>query len=111
MEVTAYCFMPDHLHLLTTGESEHADLRRFVRALKQRTGFEHSREFKTTLWQRYYWDHVLRTDEDVWTLIRYILANPVRAGIVARPLEFAYSGSLRFSREELIAAFDECRAG
>ena len=34
------------------------------------------------LWQRSYWDHVLRRDEDVRIVAEYIVQNPVRAGIV-----------------------------
>ena len=110
-EITAYCFMPDHLHLLATAESDQSDLRRFLCRLKQLTGYDHSRKYKTRLWQRYSWDRVLRRDEDTWTVIRYILANPVRALLVEQPMDYQFSGSLKYSREELISAFADCQAG
>jgi putative transposase len=34
------------------------------------------------LWQRGFYDHALRKDEDVLKLARYIVANPIRAGII-----------------------------
>ena len=34
--ILAYCFMPDHLHLIVEGSREDADLRRFVKIAKQR---------------------------------------------------------------------------
>ena len=37
--ILAYCFMPDHLHLLADGETERADLRLFAKLSKQRSGY------------------------------------------------------------------------
>jgi len=37
--VPAYCFMPDHLHILAIGESPNSDLERFMSTTKQQTGF------------------------------------------------------------------------
>src|SRR5687768_2202079 len=42
--VIAYCFMPDHLHLLSEGEDETSDLQEFLRIWKQRTAFHVRRE-------------------------------------------------------------------
>ena len=39
---------------------------------------------ESALWQRGYHDHALRKDEDIKDVARYIVANPVRAGLVAR---------------------------
>ncbi len=38
-KVWAYCFMPDHLHLLVEGESHDSDLKRFISSYKQHTGY------------------------------------------------------------------------
>src|SRR5262245_9947351 len=37
--VIAYCFMPDHVHLLAEGERDDADLKRFIKDAKQYSGF------------------------------------------------------------------------
>lgn len=34
------------------------------------------------IWQSGYYDHALRKDEDIQTIVRYIVANPIRAGLV-----------------------------
>jgi REP element-mobilizing transposase RayT len=34
------------------------------------------------LWQKAFYDHALRKDEDVQNIARYIVANPLRAGLV-----------------------------
>lgn len=96
--IWAYCFMPDHLHFLAEGRYEHSDLKKFIRDYKQRTGYRFLRQ-KTTgdgnkLWQPGYYEHVLRETEDTEDVLRYILNNPVRKGLVAHYLEYGYSGSL-----------------
>ena len=49
----AYCFMPDHLHLLTEGVREGSDLRALIKAAKQYSGYHFKQRYGTRLWQRY----------------------------------------------------------
>lgn len=91
--------MPDHLHLLLKGE-EKSDLVRMVKQFKQLTGYYFKRGAGKRLWQKSYYDHVLRKEEDVRGVIRYILENPVRKGLVSQPEEYLFCGSLEFGDEE-----------
>ena len=91
----AYCFMPDHLHLAVEGRSPASDLRRFVKVAKQRVAYMARTEFRIAcIWQDGYYERVLRTLESMDTLIRYILDNPVRAGLVERAQDFPHSGTM-----------------
>jgi putative transposase len=98
----AYCFMPDHLHLLVEGQREDADLKRFIRNAKQYSGFHFKQQTGRRLWQRYGYEHVLREEEDTMKIAYYIIANPVRAGMVSSPADYPHWGSLVYSREELL---------
>jgi len=100
--VIAYCFMPDHVHLLVAGEHEEADLRRFTRSAKQYSGFYFRRTTGLTLWQRYGFERVLRSEEATATVARYTIANPMRAGLVQSPSNYAFWGSFLYTREELL---------
>src|SRR5688572_29944129 len=51
--IIAYCFMPDHLHLLVEGRCESSDCRRFMSRAKQFSGLHYAKEFGGRLWQRY----------------------------------------------------------
>jgi len=42
--IAAYCFMPDHLHLLLMAQSEQSDLPRLMKQAKQVTGFDYRRQ-------------------------------------------------------------------
>ena len=99
--VLAYCFMPDHLHLLAEGQDDCSDLVKFVTLLKQRTSFAYRRHHPDRLWQKGYFEHVVRDDEVTQTVATYVLENPLRAGLVKEPLDYPFSGSLVYSREQL----------
>jgi putative transposase len=105
LAVLAYCFMPDHVHLLVEGDAPSADVRRFVWRVKQRSGYAYQRLVAARLWQRSWWDRVLRSEQQTWEVVCYLLENPVRAGLVERPLDYPYSGSLVFTRGDLVDAF------
>ena len=102
--------MPDHLHLLVEGTTLEVDLRRFVSAFKQQTGFGFVRQYSAQLWQDGYYDRVLRSDEETPDVVRYILDNPVRAGLVALFDQYPYSGSDRYSISDLAEAVSRCKS-
>jgi len=102
--VIAYCLMPDHMHALVAGEREAADFCEFVRIFKQQTAFDWKRRHTTRLWQRGYIDHVLRDEEDTLAVARYIIENPLRAGLVSDPLDYPHLGSLTVSVRDLLNA-------
>jgi putative transposase len=108
-DVPAYCFMPDHLHLLVFGNSAESRLPRFIKTSKQLSGFVYRQRTGQTLWQRSGWDRVLRGEEATSDVARYILANPVRAGLVTIAEHYEFSGSLTCSREELFESLRRAR--
>ena len=101
-EIIAYCFMPDHLHLLVEGTSPEACLPDFVKAAKQLSAFVVKRLTRRALWQTGYFERVLRNDEESWAVAAYIIDNPVRAGLIQSPLAYPYSGSDRYGMDALV---------
>ena len=79
----AWVVMPDHLHWLIQ-LNEHWSLSRVVKALKARSALTINRHLGQTgcLWQRAYYDRAARKDEGIRHIARYIVANPLRAGLV-----------------------------
>ncbi len=79
----ACMLMPDHLHwLFALGGKE--SLSNVVKLLKGRSARRVNDVLNRSgrVWQRAFYDHALRKDENVRKLARYIVANPIRAGIV-----------------------------
>ncbi len=81
----AWVLMPDHFHgLLRLAEGE--SLSRIVRSLKGRT----ARAIVDLRWQPNFHDHALRAEEDRLASARYLLGNPVRAGLVSSLREYSW---------------------
>ena len=99
--------MPDHLHLLVEGQSDDADLVEFARDIKQRIAYHCLPRRRGSIWQKGYYERVLRDDEGTLTVARYILANPVRAGIVREMRDYRFSGSAVWSWEQLLELWHE----
>ncbi len=73
------CFvvMPDHLHLLIQLK-ETITLEKSV----QQTKALISQHLGMPIWQKGFYDRAIRKDEDIKAIARYIVANPLRAGLV-----------------------------
>jgi len=90
--IRAYCYTPDHVHLLAEGMSDAADLRRFVKVAKQRAELAARGLGVYPLWQEGFHERVLRSWDSMDSTVRYILENPIRAGLVSAPDEYPFSG-------------------
>ena len=87
-ETLSYVLMPDHLHWLMTLRS--GELSGVMRLLKGRT----ARAVGQPIWQPNYHDHAVRRDEDLRALARYVVANPMRAGLVDRIGDYPWWDSI-----------------
>jgi len=85
--------MPDHLHLLAEGTHAQANLLEFIRLFKQRTSFEFRKSSPNRLWEKSYYDYVLRPSDSIEAVACYIWWNPVRKHLCARPKDYPFTGS------------------
>lgn len=76
-----YVVMPDHIHWLGQLD-ESADLSRTVQKVKSLTTKALCKHRPGPVWQRGFHDHALRGEEDLKGVARYVVANPLRAGLV-----------------------------
>ncbi len=92
--VGRYVIMPDHIHLFVTGPDDF-ELGRWVGTLKQFLA-KSLAGGKTSepLWQRGFFDHVLRSEESYAQKWDYVRDNPVRAGFVRRADDWPYAGEI-----------------
>jgi len=85
-QTLAFVIMPDHFHWLLSLGSPYS-LSRVVSGIKSYSAaginIMLTRQGEP-VWQRGFHDHALRRDEDIVHVARYIVANPLRAGIVRR---------------------------
>jgi putative transposase len=74
--------MPDHVHLLIEARSDASACRAFITRAKQFSGYHFRKVFGRRLWPRYGFEHIVRDDETTLVVARYIVENPLRAGLV-----------------------------
>lgn len=90
VDTLAWVIMPDHLHwLMVPGQ---ANLPTIMRRIKSRSAIAINKRslHNGQIWQKGYHDHALRRDEELKSVARYIIANPLRAGIVKRIVNTRY---------------------
>ncbi len=73
----AFIVMPDHLHWLLQLIDD-ASLANVIKSIKS----ESAKKVGHPIWQPGYYDHAIRKEEDIQAVARYIVANPIRAGLV-----------------------------
>ena len=91
--VHAYCLMPDHVHLLVEGLAPCSDLLGFVKALKTKSSEAWRQKTSLILWQKKFYDYILRQKDSHDDVAWYIWTNPVRARMCLRPEDFPFAGS------------------
>ncbi|WP_295514666.1 transposase [uncultured Pseudomonas sp.] len=90
-QLLAWVLMPDHVHWLVS-LGERFSLEELVLRLKSASArrVNAARQTHGALWAPAYHDHALRAGEDVQEVARYIVANPVRAGLVRRVGDYPF---------------------
>ena len=105
--VYAYCFMPDHAHLELVGLSGTSDLIVMLRDFKGVATARARAIGVRNLWEKSFYDHILREHDDHNGAAWYIFNNPVRKGLVQDPRDWPYSGSWMFDWKKAVAPVGE----
>ena len=91
--VGRYVMMPDHVHLFVRGPDDF-QLGPWVGMLKQALAKHIALARTSPIWQRGFFDHLLRSDEKYTQKWNYVRENPVRAGLVTNAEDWPYSGEI-----------------
>ena len=75
----AFIIMPDHIHWLFELHNSKT-LAQVMQAVKSIS----AKQIGQPIWQTGFYDHAIRKDEDIQHIARYIIANPIRAGITKK---------------------------
>ena len=89
------CFMPDHVHFVVAPMKDREQklsklMQRWKSSSKQRLN---RAGVMGDVWQKEFFDRLLRSDESLTEKWRYVEMNPVRAGVCSPPEEYPYLGS------------------
>jgi REP element-mobilizing transposase RayT len=93
MQILAYCLMPNHVHVVAVPERVDSLAKGFGRTHNEYARWVHIRERQTRhLWQNRFFSCPLDKRRFAEAL-RYVELNPVRAGLVEDPCEWAWSSA------------------
>ncbi|MGE4072554.1 MAG: transposase [Lysobacterales bacterium] len=87
-----WTLMPDHLHLLL--ELQSGSLSIAVGRVKALISRRLQSIPEGGLWQASFHDHALRREENLLKIGRYLLANPVRAGLIDEARDWRWRGGI-----------------
>ena len=108
--IDAWVLLPDHLHCIWTLPEGDCDFSARWSGIKRRFTILAKHKFhkpewmnaskqthrEGTIWQRRFWEHQIRDDNDFERHVDYIHNNPVKHGLVKRAAEWPYSTFHRY---------------
>jgi putative transposase len=106
--IEAIVILPDHLHVVWTLPPEDSDFATRWRLIKtafsrglhptERVSASRSRKRERGIWQRRFWEHTIRDDDDFARHLDYIHFNPIKHGYVERVQDWPFSSFHRMVR-------------
>lgn len=110
-EIDAFVLLPEHLHCIWTlpdGDLDFSKRWRLIKSnftrgcdAKYKNAPSHSRQSKKeqAIWQRRFWEHRIRDDEDMKRHVEYIHYNPVKHGLAKSPVDWEHSSFHRYVKD------------
>ncbi len=90
-QIDGFVVLPDHLHALWRLPAGDADFSSRWREIKKFVTNGLGGSAAGTVWQRRFWEHLVRDEQDWRQHMDYIHFNPVKHGLAQRPRDWAYS--------------------
>jgi putative transposase len=108
-KVMGYVFLPDHIHMIWTLPEGDADYSTRWRLIKSKFSMDFPTDFldipisqskiargERGIWQRRFWEHTIRDEDDLHNHLNYIHYNPVKHGYVDDPMLWKLSSYAKF---------------
>lgn len=112
--------MPDHLHLMMTLPKNDSDFSLRIRLIKscfsyhmnddERINLSRRQKGERGIWQRRFWEHCIRNEDDFEQHLNYIHYNPVKHNYVQQPSEWPYSSIHRYIKQGILPKNWACQS-
>jgi REP element-mobilizing transposase RayT len=88
--------MPDHVHFFCSPGLDSKSLSDFIGAWKQWTSKRVMTKLQRdgSLWQREFFDHLIRSNESYDQKWQYVVENPIRAGLATKASDWPWQGEI-----------------
>lgn len=102
-EIYANVLLPDHFHWILRLAESNENFLNIIHSFKRNFTLNYKKanqiNIHLAIWQKRFWDHVIRDEEDLKNHLDYIHWNPVKHNLVSRPNQYEYSSYSRFVDE------------
>ena len=113
--IDAWVLLPDHMHCIWTLPPEDADFSKRWGLIKAKFSkrikilyhnanlltSSRAKHRETTIWQRRFWEHLIRDEADFQRHVDYIHFNPVKHGLVKMVRDWPYSTFHKFVKDNI----------
>ncbi|RJQ39567.1 MAG: transposase [Anaerolineaceae bacterium] len=94
-ELCAFVLLPDHFHWIIKMQDEDSNFSQAIHSFKRNYTLNYKSTFGISnpfsLWQKRFWDHIIRDETDMKKHFDYIHWNPVKHGLSNDPREYEFS--------------------
>ena len=91
----AYIILPDHFHWIMRTEDASGNFSKPLQNIKWNFTYNykhlHRIDHSISIWQRGFWDHIIRDEDDLENHFHYIHWNPIKHGYVDKPEDWPHS--------------------
>lgn len=98
-QMRAYAFLHDHFHLQIF-VPDITDISKIMHSIQRNFTLNYKKAHSLTgavkIWQRGFWDHVIRDERDFANHFHYIHYNPVKHGYVSKPEDYPHTSFLKY---------------
>jgi len=99
-ELYAYVIMPDHFHWILNLDDGNENFSKIIHCFKRNFTLNYKKanniQYPLTIWQKRFWDHIIRDEIDLRNHLDYIHWNPVKHKFVAQPSQYEFSSFEKF---------------
>lgn len=111
-KILAYVILPDHLHLIMTlpeNDSNYSLRWSMIKSLfskqiifSEPISAARIKKRERGIWQRRFWEHLIRDEADLENHVNYIHFNPVKHGYVNNPIDWKFSSIHSYIQKGII---------
>ncbi|MDO9214130.1 MAG: transposase [Methylococcales bacterium] len=111
-QIDAWVVLPEYIHAVWTlpvGDDDYSGRWRLIKSrfshqVAKADNLTHNAKGEYQIWQRRFWEHTIRDDNDFSKHVDYIHYNPVKHGYVAQVRDWQYSTFHRYVKQGLYTA-------
>jgi putative transposase len=96
-DLNAWVFLPDHFHIMVNSKT--GDISSLLHSIKLSFSMNYRKinpHVDSHIWQKRFWDHVIRDENDYYAHLNYIHINPVKHGLAKKAFDWPHSSIHKF---------------